>query len=501
MLTGWWAPGGTPDAGARAGRGTDPDQDDRPDDPGPGPSSRVAAARVAAVAVIVGLATRWWLIASRRPSWWNDSDDYRAAARHGWWTLDLWAGERAVAVPALLKVAGGGDLAFVRLQVAVAAVCWAVLAYEVARTARSSATRWTVAAFVTAFSLAAPLTMWDRSVLSESLSLSALALAVGALVRLQRRTTWGSAAAGVVAVAGLALARDTHAWVVLCGTVIAGVVGGYRRARGRPVGPRPLVAFVLLAGVTGALVIAAADHGERQAFPTRNVLQARILPYPERVEWFAAHGMPQADRFLGLDRLAPYVEEGAAPVTYVAEDDPAFAAWNRWVASDGPAAFRLWVLTHPTYLLTEPRHDPERAFNNAAGDRSFYAAVDQRVVPFLGEVFLPSRPLGILAAIGLAAAAWARRGPHSPALGVGVVTLVLALPHAALAWHADAMETARHLVVPVVQLHLGVLLLAVDVLVAREVAREVADAAMGDGDAQDRSNPPELAGGRGHPLP
>lgn len=125
------------------------------------------------------------------------------------------------------------------------------------------------------------------------------------------------------------------------------------------------------------------------------------------------------------------------------------------------------------------------------------------MVPVLGEVFFPSRPLGILAAIGLAAAAWARRGPRSPAfgVGVGVVTLVLALRHAALAWHADAMETARHLIVPVVQLHLGVLLLAVDVLVAREAAREVDDAAMGDGDAQDRSNQPELAGGRGHPLP
>jgi len=35
------------------------------------------------------------------------------------------------------------------------------------------------------------------------------------------------------------------------------------------------------------------------------------------------------------------------------------------------------------------------------------------------------------------------------------------VPHGLFAWHSDGMETARHLVVPALQLHLGVLLMAI----------------------------------------
>ena len=46
------------------------------------------------------------------------------------------------------------------------------------------------------------------------------------------------------------------------------------------------------------------------------------------------------------------------------------------------------------------------------------------------------------------------------------MTALLALPHGAVAWHSDGMETARHLVVPALQLHLGVLLMVIGLLPA-----------------------------------
>ena len=46
----------------------------------------------------------------------------------------------------------------------------------------------------------------------------------------------------------------------------------------------------------------------------------------------------------------------------------------------------------------------------------------------------------------------------------GAVTAALALPHGAVAWHSAGMETARHLVVPALQFHLGVLLVLVGLL-------------------------------------
>jgi hypothetical protein len=60
-------------------------------------------------------------------------------------------------------------------------------------------------------------------------------------------------------------------------------------------------------------------------------------------------------------------------------------------------------------------------------------------------------------------------------LVVGAGSVALALPHALVSWHTDAMETARHLIVPALQLHLGALLMVLGVAGAhrgRPVASE-----------------------------
>src|SRR5690606_36864566 len=54
----------------------------------------------------------------------------------------------------------------------------------------------------------------------------------------------------------------------------------------------------------------------------------------------------------------------------------------------------------------------------------------------------------------------------TPALVTGAAGVALAAVHGLVAWHGDGMETARHLVVPALQLRVGVLLLAVGLLPA-----------------------------------
>ena len=465
------------DPGTGAGDIDDPAHDPV-DDVGHG-RPWVRAAADLAVAFAVGLGVRLWLVSSRVPSWWQDSDDYLEVSRHGFWSLDLWAGKRPPAVPLVLKLVNGEDTRFITAQVVLAAACWAALAVEVSRSLpRARATvRWGAAAAVIALSLSPSLTMWERSVLSESLATSSLALALAASLRLVRRPTWPGALMLTGAAGAYALTRDTHAAVVLL--AVAGFVALWS-IRHPWLPPRAVVAALAAVVVVAVGAMTSSHHGERSDFPTRNLYQARVLPYPDRVEWFADQGMPQADRFLGPDRLQPYVGEGEAPVTYVADDDPSFDLWSRWVAADGRATYLRWLATHPGVVLTEPREDPERTFNNAQGDRSFYAAVDQRVVPFLDEIFFPSRPLAIVVTIG--AAAWAVVDPRRRSMLalVGIVCVLLALPHAALTWHADAMETARHMVAPVAQLHIGVLLLGLGVVAGPDRGDEPRPVRTGD---------------------
>jgi hypothetical protein len=405
------------------------------------------------VVLAVGLAARFWQLVGRRPLWWGDSDDYLATSRSSLFSLDLWAGDRPAAVPLLLKVAGGNDMRFVAAQVGIAALCWAALAASVATVLPVTRRAWVAVGAIAALSVAYPVAMWERSVLSESLAMSCLVLVVAAGIQLARGVTSWRSAAFLAALAAWLVTRDSHSSVALA--VGVGFAGWYAFGRSRFQPERA----VLAAGVVVLALMASvsAAYGHRYSFPLRNVFAARILPYPERVDWFADHGMPQAEEF--AEPVA--AEPGQPPVRWIGEDDPVMQPWVDWVDSDGRSTFLRWMITHPGYVLAEPWRNPERTFNDADGDRSFYAPLDMREMPLVTGLLFPAQVVALAA--GLVALWWAidRDRWRSPVFVVGATAVVLAAPHALISWHSDAMEAARHLVVPVVQLHLGVLLMVV----------------------------------------
>ena len=430
-------------------------------DPGWGgdEARRVALWPVQAFAAVaaMGLVVRIWQHVGREPLWWGDSDDYLESARAGVLSLSFWAGERPAAVPVLLKLVQGNRQLYVYAQVAIAVLAWAALAASLATVLPASRRSWLAVVAIAAASVAFPVAMWERSVLSESLAMSCLVLVVAAGIQLARGLTGERTGLFLAALAGWLLTRDSHASVVL----LLGLAGLVWLAVGRPRFARPRV--VLVVGVLGVAVLASvsASHAHRYSYPLRNVFAARVLPYPDRVAWFADHGMPQADQF------TPPVpaEPGQPPVRWIGPDDPLMRPWLEWIDRDGRSTFLLWMVTHPGYVLEEPWRNPERTFNDADGDRSFYAPLNMRGVPLVTGLLFPPRLVGL--GLGFAAAAWAiRRGRYrSPVFVVGAVTAVLAAPHGLISWHSDAMEAARHLVVPVVQFHLGVLLMLVGALV------------------------------------
>jgi hypothetical protein len=454
----------------------------------PAGQDRRAVVAVAGAAVALGALARVWQIRGRGHLMWADSRAFVASAESSWASLRLWAGPRTAAVPAVLKLAGDGG--YVPVQAAVAVVCWATLAAVVAGAVGERGARWLAAGAVVVFSLTTPVVMWERSVLSESLAVSLTALVAAAVVRLVEDVTLRRVAALLAALALWLTTRDTHAVVAAVGAVAVAVgllVDELWWRWHRPLGPgapavrpgaparRALGVLALgAAGLSGVSALAA-DHGERQAYPMRNVFEVRVLPYQDRVRWFAAHGMPHAGEFLGPDARRAHVEPGQAQVVAVPDDDPVLQDWLAWVRDDGRSAYARFVVTHPLYLVAEPLRSPERAFNNAEGDRAFYAPVDQRSLPLVDGFALPTV---VVVVLGGMVAGWAvGRRMLPPLVAAGAVVALLAVPHGVAAWHSDGMETARHLVVPALQLHLGVLLMVVGALAAewqRRAERAVA---------------------------
>jgi hypothetical protein len=427
-----------------------------------------------AVAVAVGGAARLWQTLGRWPLVWADSEDFLASAHSGWLSTELWAGPRTPAVPVLLKLVDGNTADYVALQSAIAVLCWAALAASVWTVVAGRWARVVAAGAIVALSLTTPVVMWDRSVLSETPGVALLALVAAAGIQLARGLTALRVAAVLAALAGWLATRDSHAVVALVGGLAAGValaVSLVRRPDGTPRPRRPadltgpqrcLAALALGALVLGGMASMAASHGDRYVYPLRNVMEVRVLPYPDRVRWFAAHGMPQADEFLGPDRRAPVVEPGQAPVVYVGDDDPQLRRWLAWVAGDARGTYARWLATHPVYAVGEPFRQPERTFNNALGDRSFYAPPDLRRVPLV-DLLAPPTVLVLMAAAVVVGWAYGRRRV-TPLLVAGSVIALLAVPHGLAAWHSDGMETARHLVVPALQLRLGVALMVAGML-------------------------------------
>jgi hypothetical protein len=438
----------------------------------PAPAARrLPVALVFAGAAVAGGLVRWWQVHGTTTLRWNDTADFLAGSRASWWSQELWVGSRPPLMPVVLKLVGGDLRLFIAFHCVVAALCWAALVAAVWAVVGGRRGPYVAAGLILAFSLTVPVVMWDQSALSESLAVSLLALTVAAGLQVAARPSRGAVINVLAVTAVWLMVRDSPAVVALLGgAVLVGMLAfRYGRARRRgEAGPAlrtPVTALAVGALVLGLAATAASDHGERHVYPLRNVFEVRVLPYPERVRWFADHGMPQAEQFVGDDARRPVEEVGRAPVIFIPDTDPGLGPWFAWLAEDGRATFARWVVTHPWYVLDEPLRTPERTFNNAVGDRSFYASPHQRRVPLVDRLL--AHRTWVIGAVALLAVGYAiGRRRVTPALVTGAVTAALAVPHGLLAWHLDGMETARHLVVPALQFHLGVLLVVIGLLPA-----------------------------------
>jgi hypothetical protein len=337
----------------------------------------------------------------------------------------------------------------------VAALSWGFLAWTVGRLVspgwRRTAAAWTILAFATAF----PVTLWNRSVLSESLSMSLLALVFATLIWTARRLTWPRVAATTAVCLCFAATRDAQIWTVAFLAVAVGV--GAIAAAGQRRGELAVRAGMLslcLAGIV-ALTGSGAVSSHRTEQNVADVLYVRVFPFPGRVAWFAAHGMPEQRQIDELAR-ATAAAPGAAKVVGFPVSDPVFAQLEHWIDAKGTGTYLLWLVTHPGYVVTEPLLRPERSYNFASGDLTFYASSTDRMASPLTFVMWP--PLVALVALATVAAlvsvvsrAW-REGVWRMVFALIVIGILSML----VAWHGDGQEVTRHTVEGFAELRLGI---------------------------------------------
>jgi len=213
------------------------------------------------------------------------------------------------------------------------------------------------------------------------------------------------------------------------------------------------LALLVLAVVTELIAVGS----ERDIPELTDVLSVRIFPFPDRVAWFADHGMPDAS---AVDEAAAETPKVPGTAEYVNIDlqTTEFADLNSWIVSDGPSTYVLWLVEHPDYTFGAPFSRTPLTYNNANGDLGFYAAPSRVGTAGLDAVLFPRLPVELaFVAAGLVLVVW-RRLLRQKELWVVAALGAFGPVSMLIAWQGESQEVTRHMVEGSVEARLAVLL-------------------------------------------
>ena len=385
------------------------------------------------------------------PAIWQDSTAYAAVASSSLFRATFWAGARPPFVPLVMRLVGSGR-GFVLLETAVAAIAWGSLVVSMGLHARNATYRVTSAVMVLGLASSSPVTLWNASVLSESLAISTLVLMVSALLWAAKGiTTTRMFLVGGTALCFAAIRDSDIATVAFIALGCSALSFAHRRANLHQPSQWALLSVVLLSVVlaAGAGVV----FSGRGATNVADVYSVRIFPFPNRVAWFATHGMPQATAIDQLASATPPSSSDTAKTLFVLGATK-FVHLSQWFESRGESTYLLYLLTHPGYDFTAPLVRPELSFNFAHGNLYFYEARGWTNFPG-SEFFWPPLPgLIVIATLTAAMTIWRRSWRNLP-WRVAAMICVIGVLTMYVAWHGDGQETTRHTIEGFVEVRLG----------------------------------------------
>ncbi len=381
-----------------------------------------------------------------------DSARILAAARHAFWAPS--AGPAAYML--LVQACARRITAICAAQALIYAVSWLWAADELGRVLRHRVLRIAGPLVLLALSLTPELMLWTVTIGTEALSIALVMATVAALLFLLRARTGVSVALFTGFVVLDAFARDTN--LVIAATVagVAAVIA-IRRPPARAAAVTVALVCVLASVVSNRMASGASPP--RWYYPLQDVVVVRVLPRSGPRHFFVARGMPVDANLLAASRN--YFGSYQA-----LETGPDFAAFRKWLRTDGLSTYEAYLLQHPAEVVRQPwngRHDILEPTVTGAILVSGGRARPARVFGVLGAAaFWRSADVIVLwTALAAAAALWLAARRRSGGLVVGALMAVVAtgIAHAVLAYFGDALEVGRHTITADAQWRAGLWML------------------------------------------
>jgi len=341
---------------------------------------------------------------------------------------------RSPTVPFLYKLVGSDPWAIAGLQLGLSISCWGLLALFVARAVQVPQLKPIAFLCILLFALSDSIILWDGLLLSESISLSLMALFIGSWLWLLEGWNRQKMALMLATAFLWGFTRDTNAWVLLLIASTSAVAGSLWRSQRHYL----LVAAILALFFVGNEI---ANHwAQRWRVPFVNVIGQRVLLDPESRAYFAQLGMPLTPAVLLLSGQFAWDHDRA--FFYA----PALQDFRDWVSTRGKSSYLRFLLTHPHLTLGAPLQNaaalltPSFKDYPAAGFSPILRGTLAAVFYFKETTFLWVWTFGLVGAVAFAVAA----RKVGPTWLVPLALILFTYPHAIIVWHGDTAEIGRH---------------------------------------------------------
>jgi hypothetical protein len=346
----------------------------------------------------------------------------------------FWANARPPMFPLLLKAYAADKVKVATFQTALSIFAWGILALAVAYSLKAFLRPFAFG-LILALSLDRHIAGWDLAMLTESLSVSLMALFLAIWFWLLKNWTWGKMFLLSLVAFLWAFTRDTNGWLLsmISGLIVLGVLLFGARKRYLSLA----IVFVILFALSNF----SSDKGNRWVFPLQNVLAQRILPDQGAFAFFVDCGLPVTPELLSLEGGFANSNERAF------YNEPALQSYRTWLHASGKSCYMRWLLSRPLASLREPWLDLEwlLAFKDVA---SFYP---QRYVPllpwYMERILYPQDAvlwLWALTTVAALVAVWKKAWKANPAWLLLIGLCLLIYPHLFIVWHGDVPGTHRH---------------------------------------------------------
>ncbi|AZP11738.1 hypothetical protein [Undibacterium parvum] len=290
------------------------------------------------------------------------------------------------------------------------------------------------------FSLYPDFVLWIKTALTESVSISLSVMALAFFIKYLDKNNGRTliALTGVLVLnAGL---RDFNVYYSILYIPLLFAIG---LIRGTKIKPVVLTIFGIAIACTffiwSANNVGPESHETRWFFSMLNNVGKRILPNENFVKFYEAHGMPKNEALMQMTDFYGHENEHAFYT------DPKLSEFRHWLRMDGKTTYVKLLIENPRYTFGQLWRSVNEIFQpynylfGSYAPENFKGIINIRL-PYISLYFLDFFLLSVM--LGVALYAGHRNARIKFAIGLGFIGLCF--PLAFIAYHADAMEVARH---------------------------------------------------------